>query len=179
MLKYGERSGRMTWQNFIDIVSNIFSNSLVASLLGVTIGGFITYNVQKHSIERQQQFEREKIKDEENKRNQDIKIKAYSKILQLSSTHIISELEPHTGQTELYGEKYYEHIQPILYEIYHLLDDEIAKEFDYIETTFEKIYIIGPDDDDNEKWWLGESYSRILTSIRKEFENIRNNRSSS
>lgn len=166
----------MSWQGFVDIVGNIFSNSLVASLLGVTVGGFITYYAQKHSIERQQQFEREKIEREENQKNQEIKIKAYNKILQLSSTHIISELEPYTGQTELYGNKYFEHIQPILYEIYHLLDNKIAKEFDYIETTFERIYIMGPEEED--KWLLGESYSKILTGIRKEFENIRNSRSS-
>jgi len=111
----------MTFQGIIDIVS-IFSNSLVASLLGVTVGGFITYYVQKHSLEKQQQFEREKMKKEE------IKIKAYSNILHLSSTHIVSEWEHHTGQTELQSDKFIEHIQPILYEKYHLLNAEIAKE---------------------------------------------------
>ncbi|AMQ05898.1 hypothetical protein [Sporosarcina psychrophila] len=166
----------MNWQALVDIVSDIFSNSLVASLLGVIVGGFITYYVQKHSIEKQQQFEREKIKDDENKKNQEIKIRAYSKILHLNSTYIVSEWDHHTGKTELYGVKFIEHIQPILYEIYHLLDDEISKEFDYIEASYERIYVMGEDDDDI--WVLGESYSRILAKIRKEFEDIRNSRSS-
>lgn len=171
-----EKGDVMNWQGLVDIVSDIFSNSLVASLLGVIVGGFITYKVQKHSIEKQQQFEREKIKDEEHKKNQEIKIRAYSKILHLNSTYIVSEWDHHTGKTELYGVKFIEHIQPILYEIYHLLDDEIAKEFDYIETSYERIYVMGAEDDDI--WVLGESYSRILAKIRKEFEDIRNSRSS-
>lgn len=166
----------MTLQAFIDIVSDIFSNSLVASLLGVIVGGFITYFVQKHSIEKQQQFEREKMKEEENKKNQEIKIKAYNKILHLSSTHIVSEWNHHTGETELHGVKFIELIQPILYEIYHLLDEEIAKEFDYIEAEYDRIYVMGPEDDD--KWVLGASYSRIIAKIRKEFEDMRKSRSS-
>lgn len=165
----------MSWQQLINIVSNIFSNSLVASLLGVAVGGFIIYFVQRHSIERQQQFEREKIKEEENKRKQEIKIKAYNKILHLSSKYIISEWDQYNGRTELYGDRFIEHIQPILYEIHHLLDDEIAKEFDYIEFSLERMNVIGPENED--KWFLGASYSRILTNIRKEFENIRKSRS--
>lgn len=166
----------MNWQIIIDTVNDIFNNSLVASLLGVIVGGFITYYVQKHSIEEQQQFESEKIKNEEIRKNEEIKIKAYNKILHLSSTYIISEREHHTGRTELYGDRFIEHIQPILYEIYHLLDDEIANEFDYIETSFERMYVMGPEEKD--KWLLGESYSKILAKIRKEFEDIRNSRSS-
>lgn len=167
----------MKWQIIIDTASDIFSNSLIASLSGVIVGGFITYYVQKHSIEKQQQqFEREKIKNEEIRKNGEIKIKAYNKILHLSSTYIVSEWEHHTGRTELYSNKFIEHIQPILYEVYHLLDDEIAKEFYYIETSFERMYVMGPEEED--KWFLGESYSKILAKIRKEFEDIRNGRSS-
>lgn len=166
----------MNWQGLVDIVSDIFSNSLVASLLGVIVGGFITYKVQKHSIDKQQQFEREKIKDEENKKNQKIKIKAYNKILHLSSIHIVSEWNHHTGETELYSAKFTEHIQPILYEIYHLLDAEIAKEFDFIDRKHEEMTVMGPEDGD--EWLLGAAYAIIIAKIRKEFEEIRNSRSS-
>jgi len=165
----------MTWQGLIDIVSDIFSNSLVASLLGVIVGGFITYFVQKHSIEKQQQFEREKINEEEIKKNKEIKIKSYNKILHLSSIHIVSEWNHHTGETELYSDKFVEHIQPILYEVYHLLDAEIAKEFDYIERKHEEMTVMGPENGD--EWLLGAAYSTILAIIRKEFEEIRNSRS--
>ncbi|GAA3721457.1 hypothetical protein GCM10022378_09400 [Salinicoccus jeotgali] len=166
----------MTCQGIIEIGNSIFSSSLVASLLGVVVGGFITYKVQKQSMEKQQQFERKKMKYEENKKNQETKIKAYSKILHLNSTHMVSEWDHHTSRTELYGDKYMKYIQPILYEIYHLLDDDIAKEIDYIEISFERIYILGSENDD--KWSLGHSYSKILTEIRKEFEDIRKSRSS-
>ncbi|MFJ7746694.1 hypothetical protein [Peribacillus sp. NPDC097295] len=166
----------MTWQDFVDIVSNIFSNSLIASLLGVTVGGFITYIVQRRSIEKQQQFEREKIQNEEHKKNQEIKIRAYNKILHLSSVHIISEWDHHNGQTELYSDKFIEHIQPILYEIYHLLDNDTAKDFDYIDGIHERMSYDGAEEED--KWFLGAAYARIISNIRKEFGNIRNSRSS-
>ncbi|MEY9978742.1 hypothetical protein [Lysinibacillus sp. RC79] len=166
----------MNWQKLIDIISNIFSNSLVASLSGVVVGGFITYYVQKHTVEKQQQFEREKMEKEEMKKNENTKIKAYSNILYLSSTHNVSEWEHHTGETELYSDKFIEHIQPILYEVYHLLNDEIAKEFDFIEGKHAEMRTMGPEDD--EEWFLGAAYERMVNEIKKELEEIRNSRSS-
>ena len=60
-------------------LADIWNN--VLPLVGVLIGGLITYFVQTKSIKEKQNFEREKIRNENVQRDKEIKFQAYNKVL--------------------------------------------------------------------------------------------------
>lgn len=84
----------------------------------------------------------------------------------------ILEIDLHNGPTDLNQKNYNEHIRPLLFDIFHLLDDEIAKEVNYIEDIFERQFVMEEEDpSDGED--LSNSYLKIINLIKEQFKELR------
>jgi hypothetical protein len=141
------------------------------SFVGVVIGGLITFLIQIITIRKQQKWERNKIELDNFYKDETIKFQTFNKIFQLDGKYSILDIDLHYGP-ELNQENYFEHIRPLLFEIFHLLDDNMAKEVNNIEGIYERQYVT-EDEDPNDKESLSQSYSKILQLIRKQFNDFR------
>jgi len=147
----------------------------IPSLLGVLIGGLLTFLIQQNSLKKQQEWERNKIIVDNYERETTSKLEIYNKILNLDSTKIIYETTHQTGETRLIVNNYNEFIRPLLFQSYHLLDEEVANEVDTIEEIFERQFVMEEEDPDD-KNTLCKSYLNIISVIRKQFKVFRKSR---
>lgn len=152
----------------------LFINAL-PSLLGVVVGGLITFFIQQSSIKKQQVWEREKMELDNFQKDEDRKFETYNKILQADGDHVIHDINHHTGAGILQTKAYNEHIRPLLFEIYHLLDEKVADEVENIENVFERQYIM-EEEDPTDKEVLSKSYLKIISLIKQEFKNLRSSK---
>ena len=142
--------------------------SMILPLIGVVIGGLITYFVQTKTIRENHKHERKKIEDENIKKEKELKYQAYNQILLNDAIESINTYDFHYGW-ELNYNKYAENVRPILFKVFHLLDEKVADELLKIENTYAKIEAMGePEDGDKES--LGESFNTIKKVIRDSYK---------
>ncbi|CAH0321855.1 hypothetical protein SRABI84_05299 [Peribacillus simplex] len=146
-------------------------DDFIKTLGGVVVGGLITFLIQNHSIRKHQKWEREKIQIDNHDKDQSEKFKKYNKILELDGTYAIHTINLHTGG-RLHRKPYVEHIRPILFEIYHLLDEEIANELNNIEEIYERQHVL-EEAEPTDKSNLSNSYAKIISAIRQKFKEYR------
>ncbi|MGY6211457.1 hypothetical protein ACXEO8_15925 [Cytobacillus firmus] len=152
----------------------LFINTL-PSMLGVVVGGLITFFIQQSSIKKQLEWEREKMELDNFQKDEDRKFETYNKILQADGDHIIHDINYHTGAGKLQTKAYNEYIRPLLFDIYHLLDEDVAEEVENIENVFERQYIM-EEEDPTDKEVLSKSYLKIISLIKQEFKNLRSSK---
>lgn len=153
------RSGKMTTAEVMN---------MILPLVGVVIGGLITYFVQTKAIRETHKFEREKIEEENIKKDKELKYQAYNQILLNDAIESINIYDFHHGW-ELDYNKYAENIRPVLFKVFHLLDGKVADELLKIENTYAKIEALGePEEGDKEN--LSESYNKIKEIIRHTYK---------
>lgn len=140
-------------------------------LLGVVVGGSITFGIQYFVTNRQRKWDEKKMKMDNHNKMKTQKFTVFSKILYLDAQHNVAEWSMQFGY-EFHDVKYIKHIRPVLYEIYHLLDESIVNEIEKIEK------ILGrqraheeAEEFDNEN--LITSYNKILELIKKDFKDWR------
>lgn len=143
----------------------------IPSLLGVLIGGLITFFVQNTTVRKQQKWDREKIKWDRQYQEQTLKFQTYNKILQLNRTHMILEWDMHKG-SELNRIKYITHIRPLLFEVFHLLDEGIAERMNFIEDVYERQFVVEVEEP-GDKDGLIFNYQSIIKIINAEFNLLR------
>ncbi|MBE7123996.1 hypothetical protein [Bacillus cereus] len=145
--------------------------SALLPLLGVVVGGGITFGIQYFVTNRQREWDEKKIKMDNYNKMKTQKFTVFSQILYLDSKHNIAEWSMQFGY-EFHEIKYNKYIRPVLYEIYHLLDETIVNEIEKIEK------ILGrqraheeAEEFDNEN--LITSYKKILELIKEDFKDWR------
>ncbi|MEH7126518.1 hypothetical protein V7127_25330 [Bacillus sp. JJ1773] len=137
-------------------------------LLGVIVGGLITFLVQNNSIRKNQRFEREKLQKDELNKKDEKKFQVFNEILHLNTKLRVQTHDMRYGP-ELDEKKYVEHIRPLLYEIYHLLSEEIINEVEKIEDVFDRQYALEEEAEDDAEL-LGQTYRKIIFLIKQEFK---------
>jgi hypothetical protein len=141
------------------------------SLLGVLIGGLITFLIQNVTIRKQQKWDREKLELDKFYQEQTIKFQTFNKILQLNGLYTVLEHDIHYGP-ELNQEYYTKHIRPLLFDIFHLLDEKIVAHVNYIEDTYERQFVM-EEAAHGDREHLRDSYIKILELINKQFKELR------
>ncbi|MGG2061661.1 hypothetical protein [Priestia megaterium] len=141
------------------------------SLLGVIVGGLITFFIQQITIRKQQSWEKEKLNLDNFYKGEATKFKIFNKILQLHVENTVLGVDVH-DEPVLNQADYIEHIRPLLFEVYHLLNEDMAKEIDFIEDVFERESLTGERDEIETKDTT-DSYLKVLNLIRQEFKNLR------
>ena len=142
--------------------------SMILPLIGVVIGGLITYFVQTESIKENHKHELKKIEEENIKKNREMKYQAYNQILLNDAMKSINIWDMHHGW-ELDYNKYADYVRPILFNVFHLLDEKVADELLKIENIYSKIEAIGEPEDGDENS-LGESFNKIKIAIRHSYK---------
>ncbi|MFY0762136.1 hypothetical protein AB1K32_25380 [Metabacillus dongyingensis] len=146
--------------------------NMALPLVGVVLGGVITFVIQQSSIRKQQEFEREKIKIDNFYKEEIRKFETYNKILQIDGIYRIHDKSHHQGASELNRDNYNEYMRPVLFDIFHLLDEEIAEEVNNIEDIYERQAVMEEADEfDQEK--LSNSYEKIILLIKQQFKKHR------
>ena len=140
--------------------------NMILPLVGVLIGGLITYFVQKKAIKEAHDFEREKIREENLQKDKEIKFQTYNKILYSNGSYIFSEWSLNGNM--LNKQNYLKFIRPVLFEIYHLLDKEILVEFNKIEEIYSRQSEKG--DLETDKKNLHDSYIKIIETIKRKYK---------
>ncbi|MCU4898072.1 hypothetical protein OB968_02695 [Bacillus cereus] len=141
------------------------------SLLGVVVGGLITFFIQQATIRKQQEWDRKKMEIDTQNKNEARKFEVFSQILHAHAKHIVLEYSMH-GPPELNELKYSQYIRPLLYEIYHLLDESITRKIEKIEYIYEKQFAM-EEAEEGDIETLTENYQRIIEIIKKDFDNLR------
>lgn len=141
------------------------------SLLGVIIGGLITFSIQQSTLRKQQKWERIKMEIDKLNQEQNIKFKTFNKILQLNGRYEVLEHNMHYGP-ELNQKNYTEHVRPLLFDIFHLLDEKIVTNINKIEDIYERQFVI-EDEFPGDKETLSNSYLQILELINEQFKELR------
>lgn len=102
----------------------------LATLAASSIALFSAIIINKNSIKNEQdkfnkqlQWEKEKIKDQVRKEHLSLLFCVYNKVLKAMGETVITYHHPVNFHTKNYNEK----IRPILYESYHLLDQDIRE----------------------------------------------------
>ncbi|WP_422123720.1 hypothetical protein DHX103_02605 [Planococcus sp. X10-3] len=141
--------------------------NMALPLVGVLIGGWITYLVQTKAIKENQTFELNKIKQENIQKDNEIKFQTYNKILLRDGTYRILVWDNHNGY-KLIRDNYVEYVRPLLFEIYHLLEKEIADEFNNIEDIYDRQ--LGEEEPQvGDKEALSDSYKNIIERIKRRY----------
>ncbi|AIF68139.1 hypothetical protein GZ22_16875 [Terribacillus saccharophilus] len=141
------------------------------SLLGVLIGGLITFFVQNTTVRKQQKWEARKIEIDIYYKEQTLKFQTFNKILQLNRFCNVLEYDIHYGP-ELNEKNYRKHIRPLLFDIFHLLENSLAKDINNIEEIYERQHAVGEEYSEDKKA-LSESYQNIIKSINGQFKLLR------
>ncbi|MFK9119087.1 hypothetical protein ACJEBK_19690 [Peribacillus frigoritolerans] len=143
------------------------------SLIGVVIGGLITFFIQRSTIKKQQKWDREKLRIDNFYKSEAEKFKTYNKILEIDATvEIHHHYDSIEGGYRLDLKKYFTYVRPLLFEIFHLLDDEVATEVNKIEYIFEREYMTG-EEQPSDKKNLSDSYLKIIKLIKQQFKEYR------
>lgn len=141
---------------------------LILPLLGVYIGGWISSNGQIKALKETHDFEREKIREANIKKDKERKFQAYNQVLLNDASESINIYDFHNGW-ELDYNKYANNVRPVLFNVFHLLDKKVAEELLKIENTFTKIEALGePEEGDKEE--LSKSYLNIKEMIRHTYK---------
>ncbi|PED17648.1 hypothetical protein [Bacillus toyonensis] len=147
------------------------------SLLGVVVGGLITFFIQQATIQKQQEWDRKKMELDTHNKNEARKFEVFSQILHAHAKHIVLEYSMH-GPPQLNEVKYSKYIRPLLYEIYHLLDYEIVGKIEKIEYIHEKQFAMEVDEDGDMEV-VTENYEEIIKIIKQDFNSLRKSRKNS
>ncbi|MHA6261522.1 hypothetical protein ACXYMX_16805 [Sporosarcina sp. CAU 1771] len=145
--------------------------TVTPSLLGVIIGGLITFFIQQSIVRKQQKWDGEKMKIDKFHQEQTIKFQTFNKILQLNGSYEVLEHNIHYGR-ELNQNKYTEHIRPLLFDIFHLLDETIVTNVNSIEDINERQFVM-EEKAPSDKEALSNSYLEILRLINEQFKELR------
>ncbi|EJV49972.1 MULTISPECIES: hypothetical protein [Bacillus cereus group] len=144
------------------------------SLLGVVVGGLITFFIQQATIRKQQEWDRKKMELDTHNKNEARKFEVFSQILHAHAKHIVLEYSMH-GPPQLNEVKYSKYIRPLLYEIYHLLDYTIVGKIEKIEHIHEKQFAMEVDEDGDIEI-VTENYEEIIKIIKQDFNSLRKSR---
>lgn len=145
--------------------------SMGLPLAGVIIGGLITFFIQQSTIKRQHEWEREKIKMDNLNKDESNKFQIYNQILLRNTKYAILEVDMNYGP-ELHQSLYNNNIKPLLYDIFHLLSDEMANEIHSIEELIHRQFVT-EEEHEGDKERLSGSYLKIIDLILKEFKDHR------
>ncbi|CJG99778.1 Uncharacterised protein [Streptococcus pneumoniae] len=107
-------------------------------------------------------------------KNEARKFEVFSQVLHAHTKHFVLDYRM-DGPPELKEDMYFEYIRPLLYEIYHLLDDSIVREIDKIEYIHEKQSAM-LDEDEGDLEALTKNYQEIIKIIKQEFVSLRKSR---
>ncbi|OEH54000.1 hypothetical protein AQ616_09435 [Oceanobacillus sp. E9] len=133
----------------------------VLPLIGVVVGGIITYLTQtKHH------------KDNELKKERSDKLRAYNEILRLEAYSPLIYPTHHYEQKEFAWKLYEKNSRNILFKNLHLFDEEIIKRVLKIDGIFQKIEAVGIDEDELDSVILFDNYNEIIKYIIKDYENL-------
>ncbi|MGG0412965.1 hypothetical protein [Peribacillus simplex] len=147
------------------------------SLIGVVIGGLITFFIQRSTIKKQQQWDREKLRIDNFYKSEAEKFKTYNKILEIDATRLIHHhYDSIDGGNKLDKKNYDTYVRPLLFEVFHLLDREVAAEVNKIEDIFEREYVKGTEPSDKKN--LSDSYIKIIKLIKQQFKEYRESNAS-
>ncbi|MGR9593668.1 hypothetical protein [Bacillus thuringiensis] len=141
------------------------------SLLGVVVGGLITFFIQQATIRKQQEWDRKKMELDTHNKNEARKFEVFSQILHAHAKHFVLEYSMH-GPPKLNEGRYSRHIRPLLYEIYHLLDESIARKIEKIEYIHEKQFAM-EEGEEGDIEAVTENYQGIIEIIKKDFDSLR------
>lgn len=142
---------------------------MILPLIGVLLGGVITFYAQQWSLKKTQNFEREKIEQDKQQFNENLKFKAYNTILINSGTYQIHLYDKETNG-ELDYEKYVKYVRPVLFEVFHLLDPEIRQELINIEYIYEGKPFKKGEEAESDKKKLRTHYVKIIQHIIAKYE---------
>ena len=135
-------------------------------LIGVIIGGLLTYFTQAKIATNQ--LKREKEREKENKKAE--RFIVYNEVLKIDGEIQMLYINSHIAEFNL--QAYREKIRPLFYTRFHLLHEEIANSVRLMD-------IIISEADLSEELLLEEGerliafYSKILTEIEKEMKSYR------
>lgn len=141
------------------------------SLLGVIVGGLITFFIQQSTVRKQQKWDKEKIKIDIFYQEQTIKFKTFNKILQSNGLYEILEHGMHYGPI-LNQRNYTEYIRPLLFDVFHLLDEELVANINNIEDIYERQFVM-EEESTGDRETLINSYIKILELINTQFKELR------
>lgn len=145
---------------------------MILPLVGVVVGGLITFFIQQSVIRKQQKWDREKIEIDNFKKGETKKLETYNRILEVDAIYIIHIHDHHTGKGTLKIKNFNQYVRPLLFEIFHLLDEEVANSLNNIEEICERQRVMEDDyPDDYEK--LSDNYINIISEIKKQFRQYR------
>ncbi len=126
-------------------------------LLGVVIGGFISYKVQsKH------QTQIEKIKDRRNKHI------AYNQFLLYEGERSPLVVPIHMSEKKEFRWEIYQKQREILYANLHLFDEIIIKNVLHIDYISERAEMMGPEQQDTDE--IYHLYSEIKNTIEEDYK---------
>ncbi|MEJ9232234.1 hypothetical protein LAV79_22815 [Peribacillus butanolivorans] len=145
--------------------------SALPSLLGVAIGGLITFFIQQSITRKQQTWDKEKMILDILNKKETTKFEVFNKILHMNAKYPVLEYDIHRGP-ELNEKEYIERIRPLLYEIYHLLAESIVYEVENIEDIYERHYVLEAAEVGDDEV-LALSYMKIMKLIKQEFKDLR------
>ncbi|SDJ73568.1 hypothetical protein [Salimicrobium halophilum] len=128
-------------------------------LLGVLLGGFISYFAQTH-----QQKKDEIRKDKRNK------LLAYNTILKLDGSNTPLIHPTHYGMAVDFDYTVYKgKIREVLYDNLHLFDYEIANNIMEIDEVALRAEIMGPEHEDTEE--IYDLYKKVIEAIYTDYKN--------
>lgn len=100
------------------------------------------------------------------------KIEAYNKILSENNNTQIVEWNHYTDETTFKSERFEQLIRPLLYNSFHLLEQDIAIAVVNIDNLLMKWEVMGEGDEEDEKV-LNENYLKIISSIERQLTEYR------
>lgn len=141
--------------------NDIFTGIL--PLLGVFVGGIITYKTQTNTVEKQLEREIEKEKELKNVE----RLKVYSEILKLEGENLMIE-RIGGSQVEFNLGVYMDKIRPVLYSKFYLLDKNVAEnvrkiDAEYLQISFDEGM---GDDEEFQNDFLNSLFNKIISDIQ-------------
>ncbi|GEM_PF-3470187 len=135
----------------------------ILPLLGVFVGGIITYKTQTNTVEKQLEREIEKEKELKNIE----RLKVYSEILKLEGENLMIE-RIGGSQVEFNLGIYMEKIRPVLYSKFYLLDKNVAENVRKIDAVYLQLVF---DDFEDDEGIHNESFIRLFNKIISDIQN--------
>lgn len=151
---------------------------MIGVIIGALIAGISSFVVQSISFKQQQKWEQEKLDrqfaqeqekiDKQFAREQMLKkIDAYNKILSENNNTQVVEWDYYTGETTFKSERFEQLIRPLLYNSFHLLEQDVANAVVNIDNLLMKWEVLGEGDEEDIKA-LNEHYQKIISSIERQ-----------
>lgn len=153
-------------------VGNLITAVSTFSVAGITILGYYLNNKlnsksEKEKFERQKEWEREKINIEYSNKQNDLKFKVYNTILKLDGE--VSILTYHPRRPEFDHNQFEKIIRPVLFDNYHLLDQDVRETINAIDYTLKKGAFF-EELEEEEQELLANNYSKLIDRIDSHYK---------